>query len=83
MRKNGRVFGAVAIAAGIMICAVPAFAGLAGRATQPAVKLSNKQIETIYAIIRDLGPGGGPVPPYLPPDREPKPPYAQFYLLPQ
>ena len=45
--------------------------------------MTESDLRAVYAIIRNLGPGGGPAPPYLPPDREPKPPYAQFYLPPQ
>jgi hypothetical protein len=32
----------------------------------------------LYQYIRRLGPGGEPAPAYVPPDKEPKPPYATF-----
>lgn len=32
----------------------------------------------IYHYIRHLGPGGGAIPAYVPPDQEPVPPYALF-----
>ena len=32
----------------------------------------------LYRFIRHLGPAGGEAPAYVPPDKEPKPPYVQF-----
>ena len=35
-------------------------------------------LRAIYQFIRHLGPGGGTVPAFVPPDKEPNPPYALF-----
>jgi mono/diheme cytochrome c family protein len=45
-------------------------------------RMTEKDLRAIHALIRHLGPTGGPAPSYLPPGQEPKPPYARF-LLPQ
>lgn len=42
--------------------------------------MTEKDLRAIHAIVRHLGPAGGPAPAYLPPGREPKPPYARFHL---
>lgn len=51
------------------------------RPTMPWFNLNamNKEdLEAIYQYIQYLGPGGGPAPAYVPPDQEPKTPYALF-----
>ena len=40
--------------------------------------MSDDDLRAIYQFTRSLGPGGGPAPAYVPPDREPPPPYVQF-----
>jgi mono/diheme cytochrome c family protein len=40
--------------------------------------MSEYDLRALYHFIRYLGPGGGPAPSYVPPDREPQPPYALF-----
>jgi hypothetical protein len=40
--------------------------------------MKNEDLRAIYKFIRYLGPGGKPAPSYVPPDKEPVPPYAQF-----
>ena len=40
--------------------------------------MTEQEIRDIYKFIRSLGPAGGPVPAYVPPDQEPKPPYVQW-----
>jgi len=40
--------------------------------------LTRDDLRAIYRYIRHLGPAGQPAPAYLPPDQEPKPPYATF-----
>jgi len=42
--------------------------------------MTEKDLRAIHALVRHLGPAGTAAPPYLPPDREPKPPYARFHL---
>lgn len=37
-----------------------------------------EDLRAMYQYIRQLGPGGGPAPAYVPPDQEPDPPYAVF-----
>ncbi len=41
-------------------------------------KMADEDLRALYHLIRELGPAGQPAPAYLPPDREPAPPYAQF-----
>ncbi len=40
--------------------------------------MHDEDLRALYQFIRYLGPGGEQTPAYVPPDREPKPPYAQF-----
>ncbi len=41
-------------------------------------EMADEDLRAIYAYTKSLGPGGGPAPAYVPPDKEPKPPYALF-----
>ncbi len=41
-------------------------------------KMSATDLRAIYALIRHLGPGGQPAPAYVPPDKEPPPPFVTF-----
>jgi mono/diheme cytochrome c family protein len=41
-------------------------------------QMTSGDLRAIYRYIRHLGPGGEPAPAYVPPDKEPKPPYATF-----
>lgn len=41
-------------------------------------KMKDKDLRAIYRYVRHLGPGGKPAPAYVPPDKEPNPPYALF-----
>jgi mono/diheme cytochrome c family protein len=55
------------------------------RPTMPWANLNemkDEDLRAIYQYIRYLGPGGKPAPQYLPPDKEPDPPYALFPLPP-
>jgi len=38
----------------------------------------DEDLKAIYQFIRHLGPAGEPAPAYVPPDQEPKTPYALF-----
>ena len=40
--------------------------------------LTKEDQRAIYRYIRHLGPAGEPAPAWVPPDKEPKPPYATF-----
>jgi len=40
--------------------------------------MAEADLRAIHAYAKSLGPAGGPAPAYLPPDKEPKPPFAQF-----
>lgn len=40
--------------------------------------MHEEDLRAIYQFIRFLGPGGEPAPDYVPPDQEPKTPYALF-----
>jgi mono/diheme cytochrome c family protein len=40
--------------------------------------LTRDDLRAIYRYIRHLGPAGQPAPAWVPPDKEPKPPYATF-----
>ena len=39
---------------------------------------SEPDLRAMYHYIKQLGPAGAPAQPYLPPDKEPKPPYIQY-----
>ena len=41
-------------------------------------EVSETDLRAMHAFIKSLGPAGAPAPAYVPPDKEPKPPYAQF-----
>jgi len=41
-------------------------------------KMHKEDLQAIYQFLRFLGPGGEAVPAYVPPDQEPKTPYALF-----
>jgi mono/diheme cytochrome c family protein len=41
-------------------------------------EMADEDLRALYAYIRSLGSVGGPAPAYVPPDREPPPPYALF-----
>jgi mono/diheme cytochrome c family protein len=45
-------------------------------------QMSATDLRAIYALIRNLGPGGEAAPAYLPPDKEPPLPYVQFFVGP-
>lgn len=40
--------------------------------------MSDEDLRAMYAFIRGLGPAGEEAPAYLPPDRQPPPPYVAF-----
>lgn len=40
--------------------------------------MHEEDLKAIYQFLRYLGPGGSPAPAYVPPDQEPKTPYALF-----
>ena len=40
--------------------------------------MTDEDLRSIYEFVRALGPGGGPAPAYVPPDRTPPTPYVQF-----
>ncbi len=40
--------------------------------------MSDKDVRAIYRYLKALGPAGTAAPDYVPPDREPKPPFVQF-----
>jgi mono/diheme cytochrome c family protein len=40
--------------------------------------MSTADLRAIYAYLKHAGPAGSPAPAYLPPDKEPKPPFVQF-----
>lgn len=40
--------------------------------------MTREDLRAIYRYIRHLGPAGQPAPAYLPPDKEPKPPFVTF-----
>jgi hypothetical protein len=40
--------------------------------------MNDEDLKAIYQFVRYLGPGGEPAPAYVPPDQEPKTPYALF-----
>ena len=41
-------------------------------------QMSDADLRAIYAFIRHLGPGGQAAPAYVPPDKEPPPPFVLF-----
>jgi mono/diheme cytochrome c family protein len=41
-------------------------------------EMTSGDLRAIYAFIRHLGPGGDAAPAYVPPDREPAPPFVLF-----
>jgi len=41
-------------------------------------EMTEQDLRAIHAYVKSLGPAGGPASAYLPPDQEPKPPFAQF-----
>jgi mono/diheme cytochrome c family protein len=41
---------------------------------------TDQDLRAMYQYIRHLGPPGGPAQQYLPPEKEPKPPYIQYPL---
>jgi mono/diheme cytochrome c family protein len=41
-------------------------------------QMNTADLRAIHAYIRHLGPGGEPAPAYVPPDKEPPPPFVQF-----
>jgi len=41
-------------------------------------QMSDGDLRAIYAFIRHLGPGGQTAPAYVPPDKEPPPPFVLF-----
>jgi mono/diheme cytochrome c family protein len=45
-------------------------------------EMTDEDLGAIYHYIRQLGPGGSAAPAYVPPDKEPHPPYALFPLHP-
>jgi len=40
--------------------------------------MNNRDLRAIYAYMRHAGPAGSSAPAYVPPDKEPKPPFVQF-----
>jgi mono/diheme cytochrome c family protein len=40
--------------------------------------MSDREVKSIYAYLRHLGPAGEPAPQYLPPDKTPTGPFVQF-----
>jgi hypothetical protein len=40
--------------------------------------MTKDDLRALYRFVRYLGPGGTPAPAWVPPDKEPKPPYATF-----
>jgi mono/diheme cytochrome c family protein len=40
--------------------------------------MTSRDLRAMYRYVRHLGPAGKPAPAYLPPDREPPPPFVQF-----
>jgi len=40
--------------------------------------MSDADLRAVHAYVRSLGPAGEPAPAYVPPDREPMPPFVQF-----
>lgn len=40
--------------------------------------MKDEDLRAVYHYIRHLGPGGDPAPAFVPPEKEPNPPYALF-----
>jgi mono/diheme cytochrome c family protein len=40
--------------------------------------MSERDLRAVYRYIRNLGPAGEPAPAYLPPDKDPPPPFVTF-----
>jgi hypothetical protein len=40
--------------------------------------MTESDVRAIYRYLRHLGPAGTDMPAYVPPDKEPKPPFVQF-----
>ena len=40
--------------------------------------MSDGDVRAMYRYLRHLGPAGVGAPAYVPPDKEPKPPFVQF-----
>ena len=40
--------------------------------------MSSSDVRAIYAYLKYAGPAGSPAPAYVPPDKQPKPPFVQF-----
>jgi len=40
--------------------------------------MAERDVRSIYRYLKHLGPGGEPAPAYVPPDKEPPPPFVQF-----
>jgi len=40
--------------------------------------MSDKDVRAIYRYLKSVGPAGTAAPDYVPPDKEPKPPFVQF-----
>jgi mono/diheme cytochrome c family protein len=40
--------------------------------------MTESDVRAIYRYLRHLGPAGSDMPAYVPPDKEPKPPFVQF-----
>jgi len=45
-------------------------------------EMKEEDLKALYHYIRHLGPAGEPAPAYIPPGREPPPPYASFASAP-
>jgi mono/diheme cytochrome c family protein len=40
--------------------------------------MTDRDVRAIYRYLKHMGPAGEPAPAYVPPDKEPKPPFVQF-----
>ncbi|MGH8680836.1 MAG: cytochrome c precursor [Burkholderiales bacterium] len=40
--------------------------------------MTDRDVRAIYRYLKYMGPAGQPAPAYVPPDKEPKPPFVQF-----
>jgi mono/diheme cytochrome c family protein len=45
-------------------------------------QIDENDLRAMYRFVMHLGPGGTPVPPYVPPGRDVKPPYIQWPMAP-